>query len=125
MDLDRIPPASPQAVSLYAPYAAQANRRSLLPAALGLYGQGCLEGERRIEAGDPIPFVASWFVRDLPSDQTRCRLCFNGDGDLSFELTLPNHEFINALIDLLQGYQSQHRVDFDTGFYRRLLAYEH
>ena len=124
MDLERIPAAPAPAVSLYAPYAAQVGRRSLLPTALGLYNLGCLEGARRIEAGESIPFVASWFVRDLPSDQTRCRLCFNGDGDLSFELTLANHEFVNALIDLLQGYQSQHRVDFDSGFYRRLLAYE-
>jgi len=65
-------------VSVYSPYF-QGNKRNILPLAISLYQKGVLEGKRKIEASDSIPFVASWNVSTLPADLTRCRMQFDGN----------------------------------------------
>lgn len=120
MDIDQIPPANPQRVNVYAPYY-QGNKRNWLPKAIGLYEKGVLEGERKIEGGDSIPFVATWNVAMLPSDLTRCRLQFDGNAELSYEVTLANNEFVNYLIEVIMTFKASRTIDFSKGFYRKLL----
>ena len=55
---------------------------------------------------------------------TRCRLQFNNDSDLNYELTLSNHEFIDFLIDMLIDFKRTKKVDFPQLFYRRLMQYD-
>ena len=124
MNLKDLAPADKQAVAIYFPYYNIQNKRQVLPFAITLYKQGALEGERYIEGGQSIPFVASWFVSNLPADMTRSRLQFNHDSDLSYEITLSNHEFIDFLIDLLIEFKRTKRIDFPQGFYRRLMQYD-
>lgn len=124
MPIDDLVPADPRAVSLYAPYYSQQNRRRYLPYALSLYQSNSIEGSRSVEGGIAIPFVASWTVTPLPADMTRCSLQFNNDPELTYELLLPNHEFLEYLIDMLMDYQRAQKTDFPAAFYRRLLGYE-
>jgi len=125
MDIDQLPTANPQKVNVYMPYY-QGNKRTWLPKAMSLYEKGVLEGHRKIEGGENIPFVATWNVAAaaLPSDLTRCRLQFDGNAELSYEITLANNEFINFLIEVITNFKSSRTIDFPKSFYRRLLRLE-
>ncbi len=120
MSIDQIQPVTPQQASVYSPYT-QNNKRNFLPYAIGLYQKGVLEGHRKIEASEHIPFVATWNVATLPSDLTRCRIQFDGNADLSYEVMLASFEFINCLIELMENYKRYRLTDFSQAFYRKLL----
>ncbi len=120
MSLDKLQPANPRDVNVYTPYY-QGRKRNALPYAISLYKAGNLEGKRSIEGGDSIPFVATWNVSMLPADLTRCRIQFDGEADLSYEMTLANFEFIDFLIDVLFNVKTAKITDFSQAFYRKLL----
>jgi hypothetical protein len=124
MEFSQLSPADKQAVSIYTPFYSQANKRQVLPFALSLYQKGAVEGERRIDGGESIPFVASWYISSLPLDLTRCRLQFDGNAELDYELMLSNHEFIDCLIDMLINHKRSRMTDFPQTFYRKLLRYD-
>ncbi|BAY94150.1 hypothetical protein NIES37_05120 [Tolypothrix tenuis PCC 7101] len=123
MSIEQLQPASPQQASVYLPYI-QGNKRTFLPYAISLYQKGVLEGNRRIEASEAIPFVATWNVVTLPSDLTRCRMQFQGDAELSYEVMMVNSEFITYLIELMDNYKRNRSTDFSQAFYRKLLRIE-
>lgn len=122
-NIDNLQPASPADVGIYAPYYLK-DKLSILPYAISLYQEGHLEGERQIEGGDHIPFVASWYISRLPSELTRCRLQFDGQADLSYEITILNWEFIDLLIIVIKGFKQLGAADFPQVFYRKLLHFE-
>jgi hypothetical protein len=121
--IEKLKPAGRADVIIYMPYYAK-NKHNWLPYAISLYNQGALEGNRHIEGGESVPFVASWYVSKLPSELTRCRLQFDGQAELSYETTLSNSEFIDYLIDVIIDFKSSHLTDFPRGFYRKLLRFE-
>lgn len=121
--LDKIKPAGRADTIIYMPYYAK-TKHNWLPYAISLYHQGALEGKRSIEGGESISFVASWYVSKLPSELTRCRLQFDGQAELSYELTLSNSEFIDYLIDVVADYKRSHLIDFPREFYRKLLRFD-
>jgi hypothetical protein len=118
--IDSLKPVSQRDVNVYLPYY-QGAKRDGLPLAIALYQQGNLEGKRGIEGGDDIPFLATWNVSSLPADLTRCRVQFNSDADLNYEMTITNFEFIGYLIELLSAHKPRQAADFPKGFYRKLL----
>lgn len=118
--LEKLQPASQRDVSVYMPYY-QGNKRNALPLAISLYQQGSIEGTRKIEGGEGIPFVASWSVSPLPADLTRCRIQFDGNAELSYEIVMANFEFINFLIEVLFTFKRLRTIDFSQPFYRKLL----
>lgn len=120
MTLEKLQPANQQDVKMYIPYY-QGNKRNALPLAISLYRQGSLEGTRVIEGGESIPFVASWSVSTLPADLTRLRMQFDGNAELSYEITMANFEFVSYLIELLFHFKRARLVDFSQAFYRKLL----
>jgi hypothetical protein len=120
MAIDKLQPATQQQASVYMPYV-QGNKRSFLPYAISLYQKGVLEGERKIEGGEGVPFAASWNVASLPSDLTRCRIQFDGNAELGYEIMTASFEFVNFLIEILENYKRQRTTDFSQGFYRKLL----
>jgi hypothetical protein len=121
MSIEKLREADKAAVGVYMPYY-QGTKRQVLPFAISLYQQGSLEGNRKIEGGESIPFVATWFVSKLPAELTRCRLQFDGNADLSYEVMMPNSEFINYLIDVIINFKRPpHLTDFSQAFYRKLL----
>jgi hypothetical protein len=122
--LQQLQPAGPQDVGVYAPYYKDAAKRNLLPLAISLYKKGALEGHRTIEGAESIPFLATWSTSNLPSDLTRCRLQFENDADLNYEIALTNNEFIDYLIDIILTSKHKQVADFSQGFYRRLLRLE-
>lgn len=124
MAIDKLQPAPNQQVNVYSPYYPQQGKRSVLPYAISLYQKGSLEGERKIEGGESIPFVASWNVSSLPADLTRCRLQFDGNSEFSYELMMANFEFIDFLIDVILNFKRGRFTDFSQTFYRKLMRYE-
>ena len=121
--IDKIQPAPKAEVMIYQPYYHK-DKHNLLPYAISLYSQGNLEGVRYIEGGKGVPFVASWYVSKLPSELTRCRLQFDGQAELSYEMTILNSEFIEYLIEAIKIYKERNSADFPQGFYRKLLQCE-
>jgi hypothetical protein len=120
MAIQNLQPANPRDVNVYSPYY-QGRKRNALPLAISLYQKGSLEGIRKIEGGESIPFVASWNVSSLPADLTRCRIQFDGNAELSYEVTMANFEFVDFLIDLLFNFKASRMADFSQSFYRKLL----
>lgn len=112
--------AAPQEVSIYMPYYREPNKRQILPYAISLYKQGEITGERHIEGSAAISFMAVWRVANLPSDLALCRLTFDGDADMSYEMTLENSEFVGYLIDVVSSIRDRGYVDFSQAFYSKL-----
>ena len=123
MSLKDLKPAADRDVNVYSPYY-QGRKRSALPYAITLYQRGNLEGDRQIEGGTSIPFLATWNVSTLPADLTRCLIRFDDNEELSYEITLANFEFVDYLIDVLFNVKSAKITDFSRSFYRRLLRYD-
>ncbi|NEQ44021.1 MAG: hypothetical protein F6K00_10865 [Leptolyngbya sp. SIOISBB] len=120
MTFEEIKPVNKAEIGVYLPYY-QGTKRNALPYAIGLYKQGNLEGERTIEEGDSIPFVATWNVSTLPADLTRCRLQFDDDADLSYEITMATFEYVDFLFDVVVALRHKQPADFSKSFYRKLL----
>jgi hypothetical protein len=112
--------AAPQEVSIYMPYYREPNRRQALPYAISLYKQGEITGERHIEGSPAISFMAVWRVANLPADITLCRVTFEGDADMSYEITLENTEFVGYLIEVVSSIRDKGYVDFPQIFYSKL-----
>lgn len=120
LQFEELQPASKQDIGVYMPYY-QGNKRNALPYAISLYKQGNLEGERQIEGGESIPFLATWNVSMLPADLTRCRVQFDDDADLSYEITMATFEFVDFLFDVIAATRRKSTADFSKAFYRKLL----
>lgn len=120
MSIEQLQPANPRDVNVYNPYY-QGGKRNALPYAISLYQKGSLEGLRKIEGGESIPFVASWNVSSLPADLTRCRMQFDGNAELSYEITLANFEYVDFLLDVIINFKRSRLADFSQSFYRKLL----
>ncbi|MDE5116344.1 MAG: hypothetical protein O4860_03505, partial [Trichodesmium sp. St2_bin2_1] len=71
-----------------------------------------------------IPFIITWNVSMLPADITRCRMQFDGNQELSYELMMATYEFIDFLIDVFLNYHRTHTIDFSKNFYGKLLRYQ-
>jgi hypothetical protein len=112
--------AAPQEVSIYMPYYREPNKRQALPYAISLYKQGEITGERRIEGSPAVSFMAVWRVANLPSDLALCRVTFDGDADMSYEMTLENSEFVGYLIEVVSSIRDKGYVDFPQVFYSKL-----
>ena len=120
MSIDQLQPAPQGDVSVYMPYY-QGTKRNMLPLAISLYQNGSLEGNRKIEGGESIPFVATWYVSKMPIELTRCRLQFDGNAELSYEVMMANSELVDFLIDVIMNYKRTRSIDFSQAFYRKLL----
>lgn len=115
--------ADKREVVVYLPYYDE-KRRRYLPWSISLYQQKSLEGARKIEGGEDIPFVATWNTSMLPADVTRCRVMFDGTADLSYEVMMANYEFMKYLIQVVYGFKHNHIIDFSQEFYKKLLHME-
>ncbi|MGL5035477.1 MAG: type IV pilus biogenesis protein EbsA [Microcystaceae cyanobacterium] len=124
LNINQLAPAGKGDVLVYLPYYSNKDKQKILPVALTLYNSGRLEGQRRIEGGTGISFVASWFISKLPSELTRCRLQFESQAELSYEITILNSEFIDYLIELILIARETTIPDFPQSFYRRLLRFD-
>lgn len=121
--LKELKPAEKREVGVYLPYYDEKKRR-YLPLSISLYREKSLEGARKIDGGEDIPFVATWSVSTLPADLTRCRVMFDGNADLSYEVIMANYEFVKYLIDIIHNFRLNHTIDFSQEFYKRLLHME-
>jgi hypothetical protein len=120
MSIDQLQAVNKEQTTVYIPYI-QLSKRNLLPYALSLYQKGVLEGYRKIESGNNIPFVATWNITTLPSDLIRCRMQFDRNPELTYEVMMTNFEFVSFLIELLENHKQYRCIDFSQSFYRKLL----
>jgi hypothetical protein len=118
---EQLQPAPVQQANVYLPYIQGSTKRNFLPFAIGLYQKGVLEGQRKIEGSDNIAFAASWNIATLPSDLTRCRIQFDGNAELSYEVMMATFEYVNFLIEVIENYKRYRITDFSQTFYRKLL----
>jgi hypothetical protein len=125
MTIERLQPASIQQVGLYLPYY-PANKKKVLPYAISLHQTGAIEGRRNIEGGSGIAFIATWNVSPLPADLCLCRIQFDGNAELSYEVTMETYKFIDFLLEMLLQYRQTNGqiTDFSRSFYRKLLRFE-
>lgn len=121
--IEKLKPCDQNDLEMYEPFYDR-QEQDILPYALSLYQQGYLEGERVIEGQENIPFVAIWYVSSLPYEMTRCRIQFQGNAELSYEVNLSNSEFIGYLILLIRDFKKFRQTDFCQKFYRKLLRLE-
>ena len=121
MSIEKLQPAPPPQCSVYAPYYPQASKKQILPYAISLYQRGNVEGTRNIEGADSISFIATWNISSLPADLCRCRIQFDGNSELSYEVMMANFEFVDFLIEVITGFRRSRLADFSQGFYRKLL----
>ena len=121
MSIEKLQPAPTQQVGVYVPYYPNAGKKQLLPYAISLYQQGALEGERKIEGAAGIPFIASWNVSTLPADLCRCRIQFDNNAELSYEVMMASFEFVDFLIEMIMNFRRARLTDFSQTFYRKLL----
>jgi hypothetical protein len=121
MSIEKLQPAPTAQVGVYFPYYPQQNKKQLLPYAISLYQKGSLEGQRSIEGADSIAFIATWNVSSLPADLCRCRIQFDGNAELSYEIMMANFEFVDFLIDVILTFKRSRLADFSQTFYRKLL----
>ena len=121
-NLEKLQPANQYDISLYRPMYTK-EQQAVLPYALSLFEQGYLEGGRVIEGSKEISFLATWYVSKskLPYEETRCRIQFNSQAELSYEVNLKNRDFIEYLIQLIGNFKKSRKVDFAQKFYRLLL----
>ena len=120
-NFDNIKPAPPQLVGIFMPYFND-KKRKYLPEAMGLYQQGHLEGERQIIGAENIPFVASWSGNSLlPSDLNRCRIQFDNNSELSYEMMATASELVDFLSEVIVNYKKRKNIDFPKAFYYKLL----
>ena len=124
-NIEKLQPANQDDTKLYRPFYNK-EQQEILPYALSLYQQGYLEGARLIESQEQISFLATWYVSKskLPYEKTRCRIQFNSNAELSYELNLSHKEFIEYLILLIGNFKKTRQVDFAQKFYRKLLRME-
>ncbi|AFY59996.1 type IV pilus biogenesis protein EbsA [Synechococcus sp. PCC 6312] len=123
VNLDLLKPAPPKDVNIFTPYI-PSGKRAFLPLGIALYQRGTLEGQRGIEGGDNIDFVASWNISNLPADLARCNVVFDGNPELTYEITMTTFELVDHLIDVLISYRRARVADFSKTFYRKLLRLE-
>lgn len=124
MSIEKLQPAPTQQVGVYVPYYPQAGKKQLLPFAISLYQKGALEGQRKIEGAESIPFIATWNISTLPADLCRCRIQFDGNAELSYEVMMANFEFVDFLIEVITNFKRNRLADFSQAFYRKLLRLE-
>ena len=124
MSIQQLQPANEKELKYFQIYFKGSNKLNILPLAFSLLKKGEMEGQRKIEGSDDIPFIATWNVSTLPADLIRCRMQFDGNADLSYEILLQSSEFIDFLIDVILNFQRTRITDFSKTFYRRLLRME-
>lgn len=115
--------AEKRELATYIPYYDK-KRQRYLPWSMSLYQHKSLEGARKIEGGEDIPFVATWNTSMLPADLTRCRVMFEHNADLTYEVMMPNYEFMKHLIQVVYSFKHHHVIDFSQEFYKKLLHME-
>lgn len=96
-------------------------RQKNLTHGIALYQTGELQGERQIEYGQPIMFQATWKPVSFPEVPVVCRVSFNDDADLLYELEFAKAiDFIAHLTDVTSQYIAKNIVDFPQDFYFKL-----
>jgi hypothetical protein len=112
--------APPEEVRKYDAWIRDPDKKQALPYAISLYKMGEVEGARTIEGAGNVPFRAVWKVTNLPSEVISCQVTFSGSEPMTYEVDLPNHEFVSFLVDTTKMIHGRGVADFSEAFYSKL-----
>lgn len=107
-------------VAAYIPYYREQAKREVIPFAINLYESELLEGERQIEGGVNMPFVATWRGSGIPSESGLIIVTFDNNPELRYEVVMANSEFVGYLIEIIVNYRNRNTIDFPKLFYSKL-----
>lgn len=114
---------TPQVV-LYAPYCGGVSREALLEQALDLLHSARTGGERPLAGSGGHRFELSWKPGGAPQEPSFCELHFPADPELIYRFSLPTHQLVSWLMDLLEDQAIRGNGDLPEPFWRWLILGE-
>lgn len=114
----------PAQIALYGPYCGGISRERWLEQALDLLEALKLQGQRQLRPSGAHPFELSWQPAEAPQESLSCRLVFPASPGLDYNFSLPTHQLVSWLMDLLEAQSSGGEADLPNAFWRWLLLGE-
>lgn len=111
-------------VVLYAPYCGGVSREALLERALELFSSAKAHGERPLRGTSGHLFELSWKAGGAPQELSFCELRFPADPEVIYRFSLPTHQLVNWLMDLLEDQAIRGSGDLPEAFWRWLILGE-
>jgi hypothetical protein len=109
---------------LFAPYCGGVAREAWLELALDLLPVRRLDGRRQLRPAGSHPFELSWQPVEAPQELVACALNFPATPGLNYTFTLPAHQLVSWLMDLLEAQALRGEADLPESFWRWLLLGE-
>ncbi|MCP9850180.1 hypothetical protein KBY88_10205 [Cyanobium sp. Morenito 9A2] len=111
-------------VALYAPYCSGVSREEVLDQAIHLLGKGRVEGQRVLKFGTPHVFELRWQAGTSPQERSSCDLSFPQMPEVLYSFSVPTHQLVLWLMDLIQTREGGAAPDLPENFWRWLLVGE-
>lgn len=111
-------------VALYAPYCNGISREEVLDQALQLLNRGRVTGQRPLRFGQPHSFELRWQAGASPLERSKCDLSFPGIPEVLYSFSVPTHQLVLWLMDLIQSRADGVEPDLPENFWRWLLLGE-
>jgi hypothetical protein len=114
----------PALSALFALYCGGVNRAACLAMALDLLPALRLNGRRLLRPAGSHPFQLSWQPVEAPQEQVACDLSFPATPGLNYSFSVPAHQLVSWLMDLLEAQDLRGEDDLPESFWRWLLLGE-
>ncbi len=114
----------PAISALFAPYCGGVERESWLELALDLLEARQVSGRRQLRPAGVHPFELRWQPVEAPQEPVACVLTFPATPGLVYNFTLPSHQLVLWLMDLLEAQAIRGEDDLPEAFWRWLLLGE-
>ena len=114
----------PAISALFAPYCGGVNREGWLELALDLLPAGQVSGRRQLHPAGMHPFELRWQPVEAPQEAVACVLTFPATAGLTYHFSLPSHQLVGWLMDLLEAKALRGEDDLPESFWRWLLVGE-
>ncbi|MGB7564040.1 MAG: type IV pilus biogenesis protein EbsA [Prochlorococcaceae cyanobacterium] len=111
-------------VALYAPYCSGVSREEVLHMALHLLDAGRVTGQRMLKFGTPHVFELRWQAGTSPQERSSCQLSFPQLPEVLYGFSVPTHQLVLWLMDLIQKRDGGAESDLPENFWRWLLVGE-
>jgi hypothetical protein len=111
-------------VMLYAPYCGGVSREGWLKQALELLSVGSVAGQRPLHPEGSHRFELLWQAGEAPQEPSSCELKFPATPEVHYTFTLPTHQLVSWLMDLLEARALTGGVELPETFWRWLILGE-
>lgn len=111
-------------VALYAPYCSGVSREEVLDQAIHLLDKRRVTGQRVLKFGAPHVFELRWQSGTSPQERSSCQLSFPHLPEVLYSFSVPTHQLVLWLMDLIQNRDGGAEPDLPENFWRWLLVGE-